>query len=441
MCGIVAIIQKNWDKPLGYIGQKVFKQMLYANALRGTDGTGYFYYNNKASKVIYQKLPVPSWEALPKMQELNNLMSEGRWIVGHNRKATAGLNTEANTHPFIDNFITLVHNGTLNNRWELEKDVGVEDVDSKLIPKLMNKHGNKQALEVLRGAYALVWYDDEKKRIFFARNEERPLFIVETKDFYVLSSEAELAEWVLSRNQLEVNKVTETQSGYIYALGENKHNKLFIHKTKFTPAVTPKVVTQGSKYYSPDYEYDYKYYHKQPTLPYIPPKVTTNFDKYSGARYKPGDNIIVKVDSIVQTYSAAQIKGTTIEQPHIKVDIQAGQAFTKINTKYVSCTVSAYLPSIIKESVIYAHNPYAVHSVEKSGNGMELTSVIMKELDLQRCSCCGDDSVYYFQDTYVSYDEKTKTYSYECSECSWKNHDEEMLKNYIDEYGEPAYAA
>lgn len=445
MCGIVCVIQKNWDKPLGHLGQRVFKQMLFANALRGTDGTGYFYYNNKTSKVIFQKLPVPSWEAIPKMPELDKLMSDGRWVVGHNRKATAGQHTEANTHPFIDEFITLVHNGTLSNHWDLEKDVGNEDVDSKLIPKLMNKYGNKKALELLQGAYALVWYDDTKRRIFFARNEERPLFIVETDDFYVLSSEEELATWILSRNSLDVTRITETQPGYIYALGENKHRKLFIHKTKFTPAKQQKPAYKNSFGYQQDYDYTTDY-NKQASLPLIQPELAPNYYSYKHnnnnannsllkARYKSGDTIIVKVDSIVQTYYSTRIKATTVEKPHVAVDILVSGSSEKFNTEYVSCVVSSYI------TTIFAKDPSPVYFVEKSGNGVEISPIIYKELDMQRCSSCGEDSYAYFQDSFVAYDEQTKTYSYECPKCSWENHSEVMLTNYLADQEGKAYAA
>jgi len=256
MCGIVSVIKKDCTGTITYATERVFKQMLFANALRGTDGTGIFYKDINKNQVLYNKVPTPSWEAMTSLKELGTLSGKVSWIVGHNRKATMGINTYENTHPFCEGNIVLVHNGTLTNKHELEKEVGKCTVDSQAITKLLDKEKPKQALEKLEGAYALVWHNTKEDKLYFARNKERPLWIVETENLFVLVSEPGLAHWIIERNDGLVTKTTEVKEGKIYSLLKNKANKLQMHVVNFTPK-EPQIVQYHNKYYHGTEYYGY----------------------------------------------------------------------------------------------------------------------------------------------------------------------------------------
>lgn len=73
----------------------------------------------------------------------------------------------------------------------------------------MSKDEPGKVLSSLKGAYALVWYDEIEKRVYFICDNNRPLHALETENFYVLVSEKELADWILSRNNIEITKVFE----------------------------------------------------------------------------------------------------------------------------------------------------------------------------------------------------------------------------------------
>jgi len=190
MCGIVAVISKKWHKD----ASSIFKQLLYVGTLRGWDGAGLFKVSGKSVDVIKQ--PGPSSNLLYYLDKppVTNIYSS--ILVGHNRASTRGENTKENTHPFQENHITLVHNGTVHNH-KVMKDT---DVDSHAICHYLTDHTPQEAVTHIDGAYALVWYDNVAEELRFMRNKERPLFIIHTEDLTVLVSERKMGEWILNRN-------------------------------------------------------------------------------------------------------------------------------------------------------------------------------------------------------------------------------------------------
>lgn len=218
MCGIVGIISK---KPTGFWQSdlKIFKELIWADQLRGTDGTGTFCVDRDGKSNVV-KSPTPAYPFLNK--DFDNvekgIVQTGRILIGHNRAATKGTKTWANTHPFKENHISLVHNGTLYTHKHLHDT----DVDSHAICHAISKQGYQRTLKELYGAFALVWYNEMNKRLYLVRNKERPLNIVESKDLFVISSEPGLASWILERNKETVTKVTELEVGKLYTFDLSK---------------------------------------------------------------------------------------------------------------------------------------------------------------------------------------------------------------------------
>jgi len=105
-----------------------------------------------------------------------------RCVVGHTRYATVGDINVENAHPHRHGNVIGCHNGTIEGfTWRVEdKAIGT---DSKvLISKLANE-GIIPALKQVRdGAYALTWTDLKTKKVYFVRNDERPLWFMETSD-------------------------------------------------------------------------------------------------------------------------------------------------------------------------------------------------------------------------------------------------------------------
>ena len=130
MCGIVGIISKQTNG-FRHKDTDLFKQMLYADALRGFDSTGIFgvnkYGNLKMIKAAKDASEFIKTKAFGDFK--TDMLMKYRIVVGHNRAATKGATTDDNAHPFIEKNICLIHNGTIHGHKELANT----EVDSHAI--------------------------------------------------------------------------------------------------------------------------------------------------------------------------------------------------------------------------------------------------------------------------------------------------------------------
>ncbi len=234
MCGIVALISKKiygiYQKDI-----EIFEQMLYADALRGEDSTGVITVELDGSFHI-DKEGTNATAFLynyDKCASRKQALQKACALIGHNRKGTVGKISDETAHPFVvkDTF-AMVHNGTLWNHNNLAKT----DVDSEALSIVIQKalsveySGDpdgkaaflkkeiEDTLSDVHGAYAVVWYNQETNQIQFIRNDQRPLWVLETDDHYLLSSEAGLAQWILGRNSIKPKTVEYTKEDTLYSI-------------------------------------------------------------------------------------------------------------------------------------------------------------------------------------------------------------------------------
>lgn len=204
MCGLIALVAKN---KRGFFGKEVdmFTQMLFADQLRGADGTGIFY--NQRDKIKVVKAPVASSDFVCTKEydfAEKEVYQNSNFVVGHNRAATVGKHTTENTHPFKCGHITLVHNGTLVSH----KHLADTENDSHAICSSIAKEGFHKTIKNVNGAYTLIWFDEKQKTLNLCHNIQRPLYLVETPDLFCFLSEPKLAEWIFSRNSMNVKSTT-----------------------------------------------------------------------------------------------------------------------------------------------------------------------------------------------------------------------------------------
>lgn len=131
-------------------------------------------------------------------------------LLGHNRYATVGKVNRQNAHPFQFSKVIGVHNGTLKNKWSLDK-ANEFDTDSEALYYNINEKGVDDIIPKIDGAYALVWYNIEKHSINFLRNTERPLYSTFSKDKKMLfwASEPWMLTGALTRENIEYDKIME----------------------------------------------------------------------------------------------------------------------------------------------------------------------------------------------------------------------------------------
>lgn len=212
MCGIFGVMT---NANIGFTQTQldILGQALIVNQFRGTDSTGIFAVNNKNETALHKVVGGPSaffasqgWEDMKKA-----LWNNGRIAIGHGRAATRGTVSVENAHPFAKEFPTgeklkLVHNGTLEPVQDLE-DFNKFQVDSEWIAEMLVRHG-PEALSKIRGAMALVWYNEQEKTINFFRNSQRPLhfctYLPEAgSQTFIVASEAAAVRFLGDRNGLK----------------------------------------------------------------------------------------------------------------------------------------------------------------------------------------------------------------------------------------------
>jgi asparagine synthetase B (glutamine-hydrolysing) len=204
---------------VGYLESKhryVMKDLLYLTALRGKDSTGLTAVHRDRT-VATRKMTIPAYEFI-EIPAVDRTMQHADQVwMGHCRFKTTGSVSRTNAHPFEvldeDGDILLVgtHNGTLDNKYEIENImVGKPrfDTDSEGLFNLLVEAGDfKEAIGKLKGAWSLAWWDPTTDSFHFCRNDKRPLVYAYTKDRKVLiyASEAWMILAACRRNNIELD--------------------------------------------------------------------------------------------------------------------------------------------------------------------------------------------------------------------------------------------
>lgn len=184
MCGVIGMMTK-YNATNAQI--KLLAHLLVLDQLRGEHATGIAKVDLKTAEAKVMKKAVPALEFLNNEEVFEFLDKDRqRLYIGHNRFATMGNKADHdNAHPFQEDHITMVHNGTVD-RWTL-KDLeghgsdGIE-VDSHMVCVTIAKLGIEEAVKKFSGAFSLVWWDAKERSLNFLRNEKRPMYIAHLRD-------------------------------------------------------------------------------------------------------------------------------------------------------------------------------------------------------------------------------------------------------------------
>lgn len=193
MCGIV-----------GYIGQNDTKEILL-NGLekleyRGYDSAGIATLNNQGLHLFKAKGRIAT------LREKVDATVASSIGIGHTRWATHGEPSEENAHPHQSSSgrFTLVHNGVIENYYELRdaylSDVDlVSETDTEVVVQLMevlyNQYQNvaeafRQTTSLLKGSYAIALIDAEDQDTIYVAKNKSPLLIGLGEGFNVIASDA-----------------------------------------------------------------------------------------------------------------------------------------------------------------------------------------------------------------------------------------------------------
>jgi glucosamine--fructose-6-phosphate aminotransferase (isomerizing) len=193
MCGIV-----------GILGQKPVAADL-VGALRRLEYRGY----DSAGVATVENGHLERRRAEGKLKNLEHrLLKEplkGRAGIGHTRWATHGRPTENNAHPHMNERVSVVHNGIIENFAELKRMLGNKghkfdtDTDTEVVVHLIADamregcapiEATKRALGQLQGAFALAIIFAGHDDLMIAARQGSPLAIGHGKDEMYLGSDA-----------------------------------------------------------------------------------------------------------------------------------------------------------------------------------------------------------------------------------------------------------
>lgn len=308
MCGIVAMIAKK-DNGFNWKDKSMFRQMLLANTVRGDDSTGVFGVNKYGNlKMMKNAKPAQYMLDTKAYKEFeDDIFTNMRFVVGHNRASTRGATIDENAHPFIQDHICLIHNGTLTSHRHLAN----VDVDSHAICKAFAEKGHKAVFPEIYGAFALIWYDALEKRLYLGRNKERPLWLVDTDDAIYIASEPEMLIWLYRRTYNKACKPCYLMEDKLYHWDLGQKAKIFTYEdipAKKALPVVAKVITPP---------FNKKQEQQSQLLPnnWSLPGQSSNHSSSSG-KHKVGEKIIFEHSTNSINGSIVYIRGITLDQKY-----------------------------------------------------------------------------------------------------------------------------
>jgi predicted glutamine amidotransferase len=374
MCGLVAMIARQ-SSGFSYKDEAIFEQLLFSDTLRGSDSTGIFGIN-KYGNLSMHKTAQQAPNALATdtfKQFVKGVFNKWHVVVGHNRAATRGAKTDQNAHPFIEDHICLVHNGTLTSH----KHMADKEVDSHAICHSLATKGYEQTFQDINGAFALIWFDAKEKKLYMARNKERPLNMAVTDRAFYFASELGMLQWILQRNGEDKAKyfwLAEDKT-YIWDLEDAKN-----YTIKDTPEKKYYPVAQAAGYQTNFF-----------------PKVTGHSASTSSSdvvEYKPSEFIEFYSMGVSKNKKGNEvITGITLdgeETPvscHLPKDLSAEERADLLDNEYLGGTIQFIHVKNSKIS-LFLRNPMIMEDVVTTENNEEVTKGMFEQHG-GKCNNCG----------------------------------------------------
>lgn len=235
MCGIVGLAGD-----LNLKHREIFADLLTVCQFRGRDATGVIMVHNNDEVKTHKMLGTPDILLGSKKYSKEIDVHAAKVLIGHCRAKTVGGNVVRNAHPFEHDHITGVHNGSLRGYMQHPEWKGF-DVDSDFLYHLIAKEGIEAALPQISGAFALVFWDAQKKTLNFIRNNERPLFFTFSKDQKVLFWASEV--WMFGAVGRQIDLWDGDEEKKIPKYISLEPNKLFQYQIDWTKSVPSQIFT------------------------------------------------------------------------------------------------------------------------------------------------------------------------------------------------------
>lgn len=165
---------------------------------RGYDSAGVSFRQQEKIELIKKEGKVSNLE-----QSLDNIKPISKTVIGHTRWATHGKVNDDNAHPHANELISIVHNGIIENAFDLKKDLELEgntfssETDSEVFLVLLTKKiksgieikkAISESFKLIEGNSAIVIMTKEDNKIY-AIKRSAPLVCGQAKDSLHVSSD------------------------------------------------------------------------------------------------------------------------------------------------------------------------------------------------------------------------------------------------------------
>lgn len=414
MCGIVGMAGELDGKT-----DKALKHMLIFDSVRGEDSTGIAAVARHSEEVVVVKQLGNPFELFEhRMYPRAIAQRTNRVVIGHNRYATSGGVSRATAHPFEFDSLVGVHNGTLHNKHVLDNAADFK-VDSENLYHHIEQNGLEAAIKIIRGAWALVWWDKYEKTLNFLRNKERTLYytVSEQGNQLFWSSEALMMQAALARNDIKHREISLFEEDMLYSVPIPTGGKLGkVHCRKIENDPAPIIIHQGGRVYDNRNSF---------------PKGTT---ATTGAEASPKNNVVkLEKPDNAPVDSRSKVDAAFMQQKNLVLEAVV-IVKEKSGAEYVLC----FCPDKpFYEVRLYVHSKHAVHQdigcefegdisgfVQTGSDGVGYYKVsphgikITATADANACNAVGNNLEYLSHDgKYLGKAEWEKKYG-QCAFCS-----------------------
>lgn len=256
MCGITFILSKDKENVI----DKIFLSLNIIQN-RGYDSMGICFYDNSINSYnIIKKTSDNNNDSYELLKNyFNNNFINSHIALGHTRWATHGPKTENNAHPHIsqNGNIILVHNGIINNYYELKKLLlknyytFYSDTDTEIIANLIEynlllsndiEYAIKKTINLLEGTWALIIIYTKEIDNYYITKKGSPLLFGSNDKYIIATSEntgfVGLVDnyMVINNNQLfkiykndykiiNINEKTLITENKFYNIDNNQYNQ------------------------------------------------------------------------------------------------------------------------------------------------------------------------------------------------------------------------
>lgn len=202
MCGIISIISNNNNIDI----QNILINGLFQLQNRGYDSAGIASLDENNNIQILKYASTEEQDSIDKIQLNLDQMEKSNIMIGHTRWATHGEKNDINSHPHLsfDKMFAVVHNGIIENYYELKlflekKNIySKSETDTEIIVNLLAYfysihkeiyHSLKITISLIQGTYALIILSKDYPDKLFCIRKGSPLLIGKNKDYVIIASE------------------------------------------------------------------------------------------------------------------------------------------------------------------------------------------------------------------------------------------------------------